>query len=385
MAASWRQMLSSGLLLVLALLWIGATTFSVEYGTRHSWLFWVEHWTGDWRTMFLSDRPRGQHRKIAIVSVNEDTVAQYPYRTPIDRGLVARLVTALDNAGVEAIGIDFLFLKATEPRKEQELVSAIKAAKARVVIAVGDNRVELTDQQKAYQAEFLKASGAKAGYANLLTGSDRIVRFIAPPEDPEFPKSLAVATAKPSAAPADGPRRISWLLRPKNGNERFTILPAHLMAAPDGLPAPPTAAALSALLKGKIVFIGADLIGLDRHETPLASWENDDEMPGVLIHAQVAAQLIDNRKIKRVNSDVLVAIYAFLAMVGMWIGLRFGSAGYGLYFTTTTLIIAVIDIGLFVSLRQFLPFSACLAALAIGLAGGILLRRLLPWASTISR
>ena len=381
MAASWRQIFSTAVLLVFALLWIGATTYSVEYGTRHSWLFWVEHWTGDWRTMFLSDRPRDQHEKVAVILVNEDTVAQYPYRTPIDRGLVARLVTSLDKAGVEAIGIDFLFLKATEPHKERELAAAIKAAKARVVIAVGDNRVELTDRQRQYQGEFLKASGAEPGYANLLTGSDRIVRFIAPPADKEFPKSLAVATAKPDAIPADGPRRIAWLLRPKTGNERFQSFPAHLLASPEGQATPPAAAALAPLLKGKIVFIGADLIGLDRHETPLASWENDDEMPGVMIHAQVAAQLIDDRRVARVDATVLRFIYAFLAAVGLWIGLRFGSAGYSLYFGTTTLIIAVIDIGLFVSLRQFLPFSACLAALALGLIGGIFTRRFVRWSN----
>ena len=381
MAASWRQIFSTAVLLIFALFWIGATTYSVEYGTRHSWLFWVEHWTGDWRTMFLSDRPRDQHEKVAVILVNEDTVAQYPYRTPIDRGLVARLVTSLDKAGVEAIGIDFLFLKATEPHKERELAAAIKAAKARVVIAVGDNRVELTDRQRQYQGEFLKASGAEPGYANLLTGSDRIVRFIAPPADKEFPKSLAVATAKPYAIPADGPRRIAWLLRPKTGNERFQSFPAHLLASPEGQATPPAAAALAPLLKGKIVFIGADLIGLDRHETPLASWENDDEMPGVMIHAQVAAQLIDDRRVARVYATVLRFIYAFLAAVGLWIGLRFGSAGYSLYFGTTTLIIAVIDIGLFVSLRQFLPFSACLAALALGLIGGIFTRRFVRWSN----
>ena len=227
----------------------------------------------------------------------------------------------------------------------------------------------------------MQSSGAKPGYANLLTGNDRVVRFIAPPDDPKFPKSLAVATAKPSAAIADGPRRIAWLLRPKNGNERFRTFPAQLIAAPEGQPSPPTAAALAGLLKGKIVFIGADLIGLDRHETPLASWENDDEMAGVFIHAQVAAQLVDDRKIERVNGDVLRIVYALLAAVGLWIGLRFGSAGYSLYFGTTTVIIAIIDIGLFVSLRQLLPFSACLAALAIGLGGGVLIRRLARWAS----
>ena len=79
------------------------------------------------------------------------------------------------------------------------------------------------------------------------------------------------------------------------------------------------------------------------------------------------------------GTDALRFTYALLAAIGLWIGLRFGSAGYSLYFGTTTLIVAVIDVGLFVSLRQFLPFSACLAALAVGLAGGVLMRRMIRW------
>ena len=85
---------------------VGVTT-GVEYGARHSWLFWVEHWTSDWRATFLSDRPKGQHPRIAVINVTEDSIQQYAYRTPIDRGLVARLVTAIDKAGAEAIAIDF--------------------------------------------------------------------------------------------------------------------------------------------------------------------------------------------------------------------------------------------------------------------------------------
>ena len=376
-ASGWRSWTVGGAILVLAVGWIAAATVGIEYGARNSWLFWLEHWTGDWRTMLLSDRPKSQHPKIAVVKVTEETVDLFPYRTPIDRGFIARLVTTIDKVQPQAIAIDFLFLKTTEPDKEDELIRAIKAAKTRVIIAAGDNRVELTDAQRDYQRKFIERSGAIGGYANLLTGGDRVVRFVAPPADSEFPKSMAVAAAKPDAPPADGPRRISWLLRPSDGVQRFFQVPAHLLASPAGQPAPPTATALSGLLAGKVVFIGADLIGLDRHQTPLASWENDDEMAGVMIHAQVAAQLLDGRKVTRVNPDILRFVYALLAAIGLLIGLRYGGVGYSLYFGTTTLILAAVDISLFIGIRQFLPFGACLAALIVGLVGGIILRQIM--------
>ena len=158
-AAGWRRWLIGAFALVLAAGWIAGVTAGIEYGARHSWLFWLEHWTGDWRTMLLSDRPNSQHRKVAVVTVNEDTVDLFPYRTPIDRRFIANLVTTIDKAGAEAIALDFLVLKATEPDKEDELAGAIKAAKARVVIAVGDSRVELSEKQRAYQQAFLEQSG----------------------------------------------------------------------------------------------------------------------------------------------------------------------------------------------------------------------------------
>ena len=383
-AAGWRIWLLNSVLALIGLTWIAASVVAVDYGSKHSWLFWLEHWTGDWRTMLFSDRPKGQHPKVAVVKVTEETLEKYPYRAPVDRGLVARLVTAIDQAGPQAIAIDFLFLKSTEPEKDEQLVRAIEGAKSRVVLAVGDKRVELTDAQRKYQAETLSRTGAEPGFANLLTGSDHIVRFIAPPVDKDFPRSFAVAAAKPNAKAADGPRRIAWLLRPDDGNERFLEIPAHLLAAPEGEPPPPTAGALSQLLRGKVVFIGADLIGIDRHLTPLASWEDDDEMAGVLIHAQVAAQLLDERRVRRVANDVLWVVYGLLATIGFLIGMRYGSVGYSLYFGTTTLILAATDIALFIGIRQFLPFGACMAALVMGLVGGISIRRLATWANALS-
>ncbi len=384
-AAGIRGWLLGGLLVVVACGLIAGITFGVHYGARHSWLFWVEHWTSDWRATFLSHRPKDQHPGIGIVVVDEDTVRDYPYRTPIDRGLVAKLVKTIDQAGAKTIAIDFLFLKATEPEKEARLIEAIKAAKARVVVAVGDSRANLTADQKAYQDEFIAQSGAVPGFANLFTGRDRIVRFIAPPVDEAYEQGFAVAAARPEAARAEGPRRIAWTLRPKNGNDRFLKIPARLLATPDGKATPASARAIAQLLKDKIVFIGADLIGIDQHQTPLAGWDGDDEMSGVMIHAQVGAQLLDGRSIRRVGADLLPVIYAILATFGVWIGFRYGSGGYSLYFGTATLVIAAIDIALFVFASQFLPFAACLAAMFAGLIGGVVLRRLALWSNILMR
>ena len=96
--------------------WIAAAAWGLGRATEVSWLLWLEHWTGDIRTALLSHRPKRQHDRIALVTINDDTMQPYTYRSPIDRRLLADLVTAIDKAGAEAIGLDFLFLKPTEKR-----------------------------------------------------------------------------------------------------------------------------------------------------------------------------------------------------------------------------------------------------------------------------
>lgn len=358
--------------------WIVAVTFSVSEASRYSWLLWLDHWSADWRTSLLSDRPKGQHPSVAIVAITEDTLDRFTYRVPVDRGFLARLVTRLDGNGARAIGLDFLFIRPTEPAKDEALIAAIRSAKTRVVVAIGDNRVGLNPAQTAYQKQFLERSGAVPGFANLLTENDRIVRYVAPPEDPAYPKSFAVALAKPDAAATEGPRRISWLLRPSSGDDRFLTLAAQLLVAPAGAPENPAAPALLNLLRGKTILVGARLPDLDRHQTPLARWQNDDEMPGVNIHAQVVAQLLDGRNVTRVDDNVFLAILAVMGLTGTWLGLRYGFVGYTVYSGTATLLLAVADAALFAVNRQFVPFGACVLALVAGLAGGIVLRRFRP-------
>lgn len=367
----------NALILVLAIGWVAGATAVVDWSARNSFLLWFEHWTGDWRTSLLADRRDNQHPDVAIVEITEETLAPYPYRLPADRKLLARLVRTLDKIGVRAIGIDFLFLRPTERDKDDLLAKAIREARVPVVIAAADARVNLFDREKAYQAEFIKRSGAKAGYANLLRGDDWIVRYLAPPApDGQFPNSFAGLLADLKAPPHKEPRRIAWLLKPRDGSDTFVKLPAHLLAPPGIEGASPAIAALGNLLKGRIVLIGSSLADVDRHATPLPDWEGE-EHDGVFLQAQVVAQILDKRDIRRLARPFLLTVYALLVALGLVFGLRYGLAAMTLYGSSALLGVAVIDMGLFALTRHYLPFQACALAMLLGLLGGALLWRLL--------
>lgn len=376
MQHAWRY-LRIAVLLVFAGGWVAACAWGLGRATEYSWALWLEHWTGDIRTALFSHRPKRQHDRIALIAVDDMTMHPYPYRSPIDRRLLANLITQLDKAGPRAIGLDFLFLKPTEKAKDDQLITAIRKANSRVIVAAGDSRVGLNPAQTKYQKTFLTASGAIPGYANLLTGGDHIVRYVAQPEDPDFPKSFAVALVKADAqTPIDDPKRIAWLLSPRDGDDRFFSLPAHLIVSPDGTPTR-VAPKLLSRIKDKVVIVGGEFPDLDRHQIPMMTWRGEeDEVAGMLIHAQVAAQLLDGRSIKHLDRDLLMGLFAVLALLGLWFGLRHGFVAVSLYATTASVLVVAADIVLFQFADRIIPFGACFVALIVGVAGGIVLRPL---------
>mgnify|MGYP001819132056 FL=1 len=363
-------------LLALIAGWSAGTGWVLARASEVSFALWLEHWTGDFRTALLSHRPKRQHDKLALVTITDETMQPFPYRSPIDRKLLAQLVTLLDAAGVKSIGLDFLFLKPTEAEKDKLLINAIAKARTRVVIAVADRRVELNPAQRDYQNNFLARSGARAGYANLLTGGDNIVRYIASPGEAAFPNSFAAALVSPEIAMPriSEHRRIAWMLSPHDGNERFFSIPAHLLVTANGTPTA-VAPALLARFKDRFVIIGAKFPDIDQHQVPMLPWRGeDDEIAGMLIHAQVAAQFIDGRDIRHLDRKSLVALLSFLAFLGVWFGMRHGIVAVSLYASAASLLVVAADMTLFHFFALIIPFGACLGAMAAGVAGGLLLR-----------
>ena len=363
-------------LIVLLMISAAAVGYGVLRASDHAWSLWLEHWTGDKRTALFAYRPETQHPNIALVTITHETMAAYPYRLPINRSLLAALVTALDNAGARTIGLDFLFLKSTEPRRDDELVAAIKASNTPVVVAAADKRVALKPRFYGYQKEFLAKTGAVPGYANLQTGGDNIVRYVSPPSDPMFPVSFARALVVPQAKSEDvvGRRRIAWSGLPKDGNERFFAIPAHVLLSPTGS-LTPVAPALLGRFKDKIVIIGGDFVDVDRHETPMQAWQSHEDVAGMTIHAQVAAQMLDGRAIVHLARPYLLALFIALAFFAAWFGVRHGFLAYSLYASAASIMVVCGDIVLYRFSQTIIPFGGCLLALVLGVLCGLLLRR----------
>jgi CHASE2 domain-containing sensor protein len=323
-----------------------------------------EHAMGDARTSLLSDQLPSQYPHAAIVGFTDRTLDDYKMRLPIDRALLARTVEAVDAAGAKVIGIDLLFYRTAPADNEEMLIDALKNARAKVVLAAADERLGLSQPQIDKQREFFAKTGRPAGYANLATERDWVVRFKAlPAPGSRFPKSFARLMVEAAGyAPKKDTLRIAWLREPRDHSDTFFTIPAESLFGP---PDDPEVKAARAGLKDKIVIIGGLLPDLDQHLTPLGH----HTVPGAVIHAHIAAELIDGRNIYQLetNSWSLRLGLAGLAAFAFLIGWRYRLARRGIILSSlATVVIISIDTIAFWQSRIILPIVLALLAWFMG-------------------
>ncbi|MBO0764816.1 MAG: CHASE2 domain-containing protein [Hyphomicrobiaceae bacterium] len=359
---------------------------------------------GDWRIALGSPRAAAQRPDIAVVLITEETLLDYESRSPIDRGLVAELIRAVDAAEPKAIGVDLIFDRRT--RQDTRLIEVLRQAKAPVVLGSVDARVaNIPAESLTIQDQFLKAAGRPYGHVmlgrkeSLLEAYDSVIRYVAQTDRPRpavagasRAASGGVATAPPPAfadavaaaigiAPRPGSRLISWLRPPDTQTELFATLalprhsPETLKPALEGLFQP----SWRDLLKDRVVLIGATMIDRDQHATPLSVLDHE-RMPGVLIQAQALAQRMDgNRDIRELN-DWLVALFSGgVALACLLVarrtglnphGVFYGLLGVGLIGTTSFLVYWL--------WRIDVPSIALATAWVLGGFGGFLSNSLVP-------
>jgi len=267
-----------------------------------------ENWLGDFRFATLA-APEPQNTDVVVIAITEDTLATLPYRSPVDRGFLVRLLTALEAAKPKAIGIDILFDQPTEPAKDNALRQKLLTLSVPVVVASAGKAEGLTKPQKEYLTRF--TDGMKTGLVNLVTDrTDGTVRWIYPGDFvggswmPGFVPHLAKIIGK--KAPE---KDLALVYRPGpgKGENAFRVFPAHAAAF---LPKP--------WFAGKVVLIGADLPLSDRHRTPFAADpQAPDTMPEVLLHAHVLAQLLEGRRLSEIGLPIEVLFALVLAAAGV--------------------------------------------------------------------
>jgi len=271
----------------------------------------VENWLSDFRFTELSP-PQLADPRIVIATINEDTLATLPYRSPIDRGFLVNLLNHLATVQVRAVGIDILFDQPTERNKDKALKDVLSQYPVPVVVATTGTKGLLTQSQQTFMARFNK--GLITGAANLIKdvndGTVRGLYVSSPGTQPrQFGLSAALLSALGLPVPAQN-LDLVYRIPPQPGEFSFKSYPAHtIQFLPPGW------------LAGKIVLIGADLPFSDRHKTVFSAAKGAKEgaLPGVLIHAHSLSQLLDNRRARTNNMPVIWLLLLALAITAMFI------------------------------------------------------------------
>ena len=333
----------------------------------------AEHWTADWRTALFSTRNVSQHDSVALVLITDATLDGYPVRIPMDRHMLAKLVRTVASARPSAIGIDFVFVRPTDPAADADLLSAIGETDIPIVLASVDERGRLTARQLEYHREFLATAKRPTGHVfferktNAFAISEHVIREMAEPAksaDQQQSFAEVLAQIKRKGAKPHTPR-IAWLLTPRDGSQTF-----YEVEASDLLGDPEDAAPLLPGLKDKIVLIGSDLVDLDRHLTPL-SVVDEARMPGVKIHAHILAQLIDDRWLRALNWPEELLMLVAITLAGYTASRRRKLGAFKRTLASVgSISLVILGFVAFNTLNLVLPYTAALAAWLAALSIG---------------
>jgi class 3 adenylate cyclase/CHASE2 domain-containing sensor protein len=276
----------------------------------------MEQWSRDIRVAYdIPNQPQSQD--IVFVAFTDQTLdlPQFPYRLPIDRSYMANLIRTLESYGARAIGIDILFDRWTEPEKDADLMDALHNAQIPVVpiwgneiIGVEGTRLEILQQMVGDNPTGLgllihdRADGTVRAHDPILD-EDGPVRV-------SFPVALAEAAGVDPANIPTGRHTIAWRGSPPDASPPFPEYPAQYVQA-----LPPE------WFAGKIVLIGVDLIDIDRHRTPQQLLADTRPIPGILVHAHVLDQMLNNRWITETPGWMRILILLAMAGIGVTIAI----------------------------------------------------------------
>ncbi len=238
---------------------------------------------------------------------------------------MAKLITAVDQAGAKAIGIDFYYFSAIDPVKDEQLISALKNAKTPIVVAAVDDASLETEKQRNFQKEFINKIGRDAGHIYLkrstefLTLGDRATRLVEHDAAEHGRPSLTSQLARtPNVAAKfgkidipEGAQRIDWLLKPRDA-ATFVTVPAYKVTAADNSEA-------RQLLKDKIVLIGPDFAKLDQHDVPFTVG-SQASFSGIYVHAHALAQILEGRFFTYATSMQQFLLLFAVGLLGAYVG-----------------------------------------------------------------
>ncbi|HXC53952.1 MAG TPA: adenylate/guanylate cyclase domain-containing protein [Rhizomicrobium sp.] len=301
---------------------LAASLLAVYAVGNLSFLTSAERFVEDWQIAFRSP-PEPQDPGILILAVDESTMQHFPYRSPLDRGFLAGLMTSLDAKHPRAIVLDYLFDQPTEKDKDDALRAALHAMQTPTVVSYFEAGSTVAADQTAYLNAFVPAN--MRALANIGTDQTDTVRWILPGGPAAGGQTLLSVPRKVAALvgvkTADARVPIVWRADAGDNQPAFSQITACVPIAGHCLPI--TSILPEATFKDKIVLIGSDLNLVDHHRTPYATDSTSPKatMPGIVIMANAISQLLHHRDPPQLTwwSNFLIVL-AFAAL-GAGLGL----------------------------------------------------------------
>ncbi len=277
----------------------------------------AENWSRDLRVATLTP-PEPQSEQIVIITVTEDTLAAFPYRSPLDRRFVSDLLRTLEKKGARTIGLDMLLDQPSEPDRDIALQATLRALSVPVVVASAETSDGVTERQSAFMATYL--DGVRKGIPILSADSiDGTVRTVMLRRQhggqPQLGFIAAIADAAGVSVPGGDSLTLRFRGTPDAETLPFATYPAHAVALlPDSW------------FDDRIVLIGVDLDLTDRHRTPfsVAGVGSANDMPGVLLQAHALSQILEGHDSPNSpvwQSALMTVVFAFVGAGIVMLGL----------------------------------------------------------------
>ena len=310
----------------LVLKWAGLVGVAVLCATlaqgaidRLSLLTRVNQFVQDWEVASVFAPKQAQDSAIIIVAIDEPTLQQFTYRSPVDRKFVSDLLQQLESHSPAAIGMDLLLDQPTEAAKDAALRSTLAGMKVPLVVSYIQSAQTLTQAQQLFEDAMVPMR--QRGLADLPTDQFDTARSVFPGAKladgkyiPGFARALAAAVGVQTPA-VEVP--IIWHGQPQ-----------PTPTDPNPKPFRQISAVVAGLMpdswfRNKIILVGSDVTLVDRHRTPFSTVISGDagQLPGVVIQAHSLSQLLNGRKSPLVRWPVDFAISLLFALLGAVLGM----------------------------------------------------------------
>ncbi len=254
-------------------------------------LLWIIGWvpaidrvSGDLLLRASSLRARGE-ASVAAVLIDDTAVARYG-PLPWPRGRLARVITAVQEAGARAIAVDLILAEPGPTDDDLALTRAVTTGPITLAAAIDSDGTWLLPLPRF-------GGGLAAAHAYGEVGPDGVVRTIAATKQADglsLP-ALSLAAAR--------------LLRPEIAVAAGTEMRPGFRPAPQDLPVFSAASALEGVLpaagiSGRLVFIGISATGAgDQFVIPTGP--GHAPVPGALAHASAAASILEGLLLHRLG------------------------------------------------------------------------------------